>query len=308
MAKPDGYKEINTETNVSNVFFIRYVKYLIQKKNLNIIIVIVGRTGCGKSYAAASFAEMLHRAGVAKEFSVDNIHFKVKDFIKHIQEKDETGKFVLSNGDCLVLDEAGVNISSRDWYSEINKKAMNVLETFRWRGLITIMTVPDFSFIDSKARKLINMQFEPIDIIERQNICVIKPFMISVDKKTGKIYNPYYKYKNPIDGHIYKITRLFLPIPSAKLRHEYDKKKEAYSTELTEEVLRTLELSEIKQKLNHFQKRILNIMQKDSSLGYREIADLLGMTEKNTYKNIKYVYYLMGKEFNENPPEEKSKE
>lgn len=304
MRKPEGYKEIDPETNVSNVFFIRYIKYLIEQRNLNLIIVIVGNVGIGKSYAAASFSEMLNRAGIGNKFSVDNIHFKVKEFIEHIQRKGEDGKFILKNGDCLILDEAGVNISSRDWYSEINKKAMNVLETFRWRGLISIMTVPDFSFIDSKARKLINMQFEPIDIIKRQQICIIKPFMISVDKKTGKIYNPYYKYKNPVDGHIYKIIRLFLPIPSAKLRHEYDKKKEAYSTQLTEEVLRTLEMSEIKQKLNHYQKRMLNIMQKDSSLGYKEIGNLLGMSPKAAYKNIKYVYYIMGKEFNELPPEE----
>lgn len=308
MGKPEGYKEIKTETNSSNIFFLRYLNYAINQQNLNNIIVIVGRTGSGKSYAGISFAEMTLRAGISKKFDVSHIHFKAEGFIEHLEKRDENGAWLLGEGDCIIFDEAGVAISSREWFSLVNKRVMNVLETFRWRKLITIFTVPDISFIDSKARRLVNMLFEPRTIIKRQNICVIKPLMISWDKKKAdKMYTPYLKYKNPIDGQEYRIQNLFLPKPSAKLRHEYDKKKEKYASELTHDVLMEVKLLKIKQKLNSYQKKIFDIMHREKDYNYNTVSEILGISPQVAYKNLKYIHYVLGKDYNEEPPVKETK-
>lgn len=296
------YQNLNPYTNTSNVFFLRYNKYKIMVEKKNTIIVIIGPVGTGKSYSAVSYAELIQMIGLGGNFSVDRIHFDVLSFLGQIKAKDKDGKFVLKAGDCIILDEAGVNISSRDWYSETNKKLLNVLETFRWRGLITILTVPDISFIDSKARRLITFLFEMQHILKKQQIAIVKPLIVSINQRKGDIYYIYYQYRNPSDGIRYKITNLFLPMPSKELRLEYDKKKEAFATNLAEKMYRDIEWSSIKKDFNSQQKKILAIIQQEGDIGYKRVAEILATPEKGVYSNLKYIYFILGKKYDEVAP------
>lgn len=125
-------------------------------KNQNALIINVGPTGSGKSYAAIRTYEEVCR------------HRRLTPTIENIAIGD--GKQfleIVSSGppprSLVVFDEAGVGLPAREFHSIINKSIDYVLETFRRDQIGVIFTVPDFSFLDIKARKLMHYYCELID-------------------------------------------------------------------------------------------------------------------------------------------------
>lgn len=296
---------INPYENISNIFFLRYVNYKINIERRNIVIVIIGSCGSGKSWAGLSFAELCLNCGITKEFDINHVHLTTDEFIKQINARKENGKFVLGFGATIILDEAGVNMDARDWFTEQNKKLLHIIETFRWRRLITILTVPDLSFIDKKARKLVTMVFEPVRILRGQKISIIKPKLVNTNNQSGEIFYPFYSYKNPVDKRIYKIKNLYLPVPSTKLRNEYEKKKQDFATNLAETMMHELELSKVYPYTNLMQRRVLKvILDKNYDCSYKDVAKKLDLTDSYAYSNLKYLMSLLKKKYDEKPPED----
>jgi hypothetical protein len=192
------------------------------KQNKNFLVVITGATGSGKSYAALRWGECMD-----KEFNVNRIAFTAKEFIYILQQPD------LKSGSVIVFDEAGVGLSSREWYSVQNKLLNAIMQTFRWMNLVVIFTVPDFSFVDSQARKLFHMFCETDGINRQKRTVRLKPFIISVSKRTGKIYMPYPRFSSP-DG-VLKLERIDVHKPSRTLCNAYEAKKKYYGKGLIKE-------------------------------------------------------------------------
>lgn len=190
------------------------------KNNKNCLIIFTGDTGSGKSYAALRFAENLD-----PEFNWKRVVFTPDKFLEIIKY-DKT----LHSGNVIIFDEAGVGMASREWYSIQNKILSYVLQTFRFKNLIVIFTVPDFTYIDSQARKLFHFYFETSRILRKQKVCRCKPFRISVSRRTGKVYYVYPRFK--IDGTLFKLTACNFKMPSARLRKKYEKLKEVFADDL----------------------------------------------------------------------------
>ena len=139
--------------------FYKEILDMVFKKNRNCLIIITGDTGTGKSYLALKLAQELDPT-----FTPENISERVvchpKQFIDLVvNKKDE-----LKTGSVIVMDEAGVSMASREWYSYNNKALDYILQTFRYQKLIVIFTVPNMSFVDSHARRLFNFYIETIGI------------------------------------------------------------------------------------------------------------------------------------------------
>jgi len=169
----------------------------------------------GKSYSSLRLAEALD-----PNFDVSRIAFTPADFMNIINRKD------IKTGDIIIFDECGVGMSSRSWYSSTNKMINYILQTFRHQNLIVFFTVPDFSFVDSQARKLFHCYIETVSIKKRERKVVVKPLLLQNNPKLGKVY-----YKYPIiEGS--KITRLEISMPSLNLRRAYEKKKQEFTRDL----------------------------------------------------------------------------
>lgn len=194
--------------------FYEEVRTLIYKKNRNVLIVITGGTGTGKSYVAIKIAKDLDPTFTEKTMK-DRIISEPKDFLTIMDNPD------LSKGKVLIFDEAGVGVPAREWYSINNRAIDYILQTFRYRNLIVIFTVPLLSYVDTHARKLFRFYMETVDVDFNERTNEVKVFEFSINPKTGKIYMKYPVLK--FRGYWRKFTRWRFGIAPAKIVHEYEK-------------------------------------------------------------------------------------
>ena len=206
--------------------FIEFIKDRI-KKNRNCIIVIVGGTGSGKSWAALRLAETLD-----PNFTIDNLCFRAIDFVKLIN-KD------VPPGSVLMFDEGGVDLGSREFMSKKNRRLSKILQTVRYKNHIIIITVPDMSFLDAHARKLTHVVLSTMSINKRKGLNKLIPYIISTASMTGEIYTPHPRVMVPKQGLI-AIRNIYVKMPSIKLRHNYERVKTAFADNLYAETLKEL--------------------------------------------------------------------
>lgn len=120
-----------------------YIKSRVDR-NQNYVMLFVGQTGTGKSYAAMNLAEDLD-----PDFNINRVVFSADEFIT-VLNSDKS----LVKGSVIMWDEAGMGMPAREWYSISNKVISYVVQTFRVRGYILIMTTPSLKYIDSQIRSL----------------------------------------------------------------------------------------------------------------------------------------------------------
>ena len=111
------------------------------------------------------------------------------DALNEIRRKNIHGGFIL-------FDEVGASLNSRDFYKEINKAFSATLQiSGRWLPGV-VYTVPDWSFMDSQARKMCHYFTEMYR--NNKEYAIAKIFEIHIQKRTG---DTYFKYP------VHKITK-----------------------------------------------------------------------------------------------------
>jgi len=210
---------------------IEEIKNRLLEQNKNWLAIITGGTGSGKSWSALRLAEMID-----PDFNITKVCFTSKDFMKTLNSDK------IKKGACIVFDEAGVGIPSREWYSVSNKLINYVLQTFRHRNLAVIFTTPSFEFIDSQARKLFHFYFETMKIYRRAGVCILKPLMIQHNPRLGKTYFKYPEYPEGL------LKRLKVHKPSHELIMAYERKKKLFSKKLGEDIEETLAAASEKER------------------------------------------------------------
>jgi len=205
---------------------IRYIHRRI-KNNKNFLCTITGPTGSGKSWTALSIAELLD-----PEFNGDRIIFKARQLMKLINEGD------LKDGSVIVWDEAGIDLSNRNWQSVTNKMLNALLQTFRHKNFILFFTVPYHDFIDSSTRKLFHADFETQRINKIQEVVIIKPKLLQYNSNMGKWYRKYLKVQQ--NGAVVKIRKWAVPKPSDKIIKDYEERKNQFTKDLNQDIDREL--------------------------------------------------------------------
>lgn len=145
----------------------------------------------------------------------------------------------MPSGSVVVYEEAGVTLGHRDWQSLANRMIHYVLQTFRHRNLIVIFTVPDFSFFDASARKLMHCRAETNGIDRDKNQVILKPYFLSVSQSTGKVYNIFLRYSGGSQvggGSFRKLKMIKAGLPSRALLRDYEAKKRAFTDRLNREI------------------------------------------------------------------------
>ena len=169
---------------------VRYIHRRI-RNNKNFLATITGPTGSGKSWSALSMAELID-----KDFTIDRVIFRAKDLMKLISNGN------LKPGSVIVWDEAGIDLSNRNWQSVTNKMLNALLQTFRHKNFILFFTVPFHDFIDSSSRKLFHADFETQKINRNQSTVIIKPKLLQYNSNLAKWYRKYLKVQ--MNGSIIK--------------------------------------------------------------------------------------------------------
>lgn len=232
-----------------------WIKYLNQRirQNKNWLCIITGQTGSGKSWSALSLAEMID-----PEFNIDRCIFSGRDLMKLINSKK------LKKGSVIIWDEAGVDLSNRDWQSLTNRILNFLLQTFRHKCFILFFTTPYMDFVDSNTRKLFHAEMRCISIDYNKKTTTLNPQLIQYNPRMQKFY---YKYLKVIEkgGGLATIERLVVSKPSKELIDKYEAKKDRFTSELNADIERQLNRVYAKKKLKsltELQEKILGCWNK----------------------------------------------
>jgi len=216
------YKGIN-----EGEIFNKWLHSRLIRNNKNVLSAELGSTGSGKSYRDLRKAELWYDFHFKSKFPVENICFGVAQTMNILSIGN------LKKGSILIVEEAGVNLGSRNWQSKVSKMFNFVLQSFRSMNIGIFFNLPYLSMLDSQARHLLHYYAESsgIDYEKQQNKC--KPFFLQVAQGTGKIYRHYPKVK--INGKTTKVQRFNYSMPSKYLIDAYEEKKAKYLKDIIKE-------------------------------------------------------------------------
>ncbi len=186
--------------------------------NLNALIGVLGVPGSGKSYAALTIAEK-----VDPTFNIDRVCFSLEEFLKLLKSK-------LPKGSCVILDEAAVMANARTFQSMQNRIFNYIFITFRSSCLITFLCLPHITMLDSQAVKLLHYSIEPKSINRTTNTSTLNVLRIETNPWIKKAYKKH--AWSTAGGEIGQVMSIECPLPSLKLRKEYEAKKAKFRDEL----------------------------------------------------------------------------
>ena len=205
-----------------------------------------GETGGGKSYATLRLAYEVSQI-FNTPFTIEgNLDFKFDKLMKKMMNPDLQKK-----GTVFVMEETGAvgsGSSSREWQSQANKFFFSFLQTSRHRNQIFIMNCPSFSYLEKGARELVHAQFEAIGINYKLKKSYFKPFILQVNRRSGKIYFKYLRFK--VDGVKRKMNVINFSLPPDNLIEPYEKAKTDFTNDLNLSMIETK--ADIDAKLKKF--------------------------------------------------------
>lgn len=209
--------------NNTKYSWIAYIKGRIAN-NKNFISFIGGPTGSGKSYASLSIAQLIN-----PDFSIDNCVFTGAELMALVN----SGK--LRKGSVIIFEEAGIELSNRNWYSVMNKMLNFLLQTFRHRNFILILNSPYMDFVDAATRKLFHAEITTVKIDFEKELTVLKPQIIQYNSRYKKFYYKYLRVGLPGKG-LGAVKNWSVPKPTEELLKAYEEKKKAFTDSLNAEI------------------------------------------------------------------------
>ena len=191
----------------------------LNKKNQDIFIVCVGDKGSGKSWSSIRRGQK-----VDPNFSIRNVVSTLEELDAII--KDDS---LLPRGSMLVIDEGGIRdtASSKEWWSETNKRISELFQTIRYKNWGFIMTVPSISLIEKSLRTLAHMKFRTI--VTGQGEYFVKPTWLK-KFSSGDVTKIYDQYPTTRTGSRIKMVRC--KPPSLELIAAYEAKAETYKDQI----------------------------------------------------------------------------
>lgn len=232
------------------------------KNNLNVLILISGPTGSGKSYSAIYIANLITQLyGTTKPFCVDDIVFTTLDFIKRFKELSAQSDRGI--GSCLVVDESGVMINSRSSMSVNNVTITEIFEMLRFTQINVLFCVPAVEMTDLQIRRLNHyiMMAQPINRKTcpnwQKNLSTVRVYRVMHGNTPGEKEQNFktacpvvpVKVVNSCGEHFIKDVRcpqMWLPRADEKILLEYEEKKRSYVMSCINRAEKKLEVSERK--------------------------------------------------------------
>lgn len=257
-------------------YFCSYILRRISR-NQNFLCAITGSTGSGKSWSALRLAETLD-----PNFSADNICFTARQFLDLVNGKAKQ----LKKGSVILFDEMQVSLGHLD-FQTLQAKLLNyVLQTFRHRNFILLITTPHFNFINATSRKLFHSRMETLSIDKNKQQVKLKPYLLQVSQDEGKIYRKYLRVYSEAMG-IVPLKVINVAKPSPELIDAYEHKKNEFTTQLNESIasdLARLEEGRGQKELTSIQEEIVKDL--IAGLSVSEIATKRGNPEQVIYFHI----------------------
>ena len=197
-------------------FFSRIIYGRIFSKN-NVLILITGPTGIGKSWAGLRICERYD-----PDFDPEvNLVFTVDEFLKAIK--------TLPNRSFIMWDEPGVYIGHRQWYSLSNKIVSLVMQSFRFKLLNVVFCLPSMYYMDKVSREMCHF------LLQMQSRGIAAVYAIRKSPLSDWTFTPY-------------IGTLHLEPPSKELVEVYERRREEHMERLYDELGKEYEVMMLRRK------------------------------------------------------------
>jgi len=264
------------DTKRPEKFWISYIRGRIERKK-NFLGVITGPTGSGKSWSALSLCYQ-----VDPTFTPERIVFSMKELMNLINNGD------LKTGSAILWDESGIDISNRSWQSLANKLINFLLQTFRHKRLVLIMTVPYMDFVDSNTRKLFHAEFLTQKIDYSNKSCKVKAQLIQYNPRNKKFYYKYLRIRTRLG--VAPLTAWNIEAPPLWLAEEYERLKEKFTLKLNKDIQEQLEPTEqVKEQkpLTEIQSNVLELMEEFGNV--KEVAERMKVTPRTIFFHLNQI-------------------
>src|ERR1700747_1802285 len=165
-------------------------------------LIVANRLRMGKTYAALRLGELLDPS-----FTVDeNVGFETTWYMKKAMASPR--------GTILVLDEPNRAIGNRSWYTEQNQRFANYLQTNAYKQVHALLPLPHEHLADNAVTSVCTF------LIEMMSQGIGMCYVYVRDNKNRNYKTRTYTWGPPL--HFKK--------PSAKIVHQYEKKRDDYTT------------------------------------------------------------------------------
>jgi len=251
--------------------------------NQHAIVMIEGKTGTGKSNAALDFAfnvslHMADKLGGRPEdyFTTNNVAILTGEEVIRV------AKNIKQHG-IYILDDIGAEgLNARNWQSDINAVMTKILQTFRTKENLLIMTVPDRGFVDKIARNLLHYKIVMVQAWFSQGITLAKLATVTKqsNKDNGNNYYPFIREKDIVYNFaFFKRAPKHLIVSYEKARHEIEEKMRLDSIAEFEENI-SKESVNNQSRADPIESVVCNIKLSSPDLSNRGISEVL----KKDYK------------------------
>ncbi|HEA46687.1 MAG TPA: hypothetical protein ENH99_02805 [Candidatus Pacearchaeota archaeon] len=257
------------------------------KKNKNILLAMTGMTGSGKSYTSLRMCELYYQEKFNKPFQIENVCFSISELMKLLTSK------TLKRGEMIILEEAGTSLNSLDYQNKVSKLFSFILQSFRSMNIGLIFTLPVLTMLNKSARMLLHAHYVTSGIDFYTKTCKIKPLYHQLNQERGKSYWKFQRIK--VNGEIHTIKRLNFLIPSKELRDAYEKKKNKFVYDLSEDFVNHLNQIERDQQRKMARDDLSDVERDifedvvESGLTPSQSAEKRGRTKSSTYDGLRRI-------------------
>ena len=273
-------RKLESETGV----LLRWMDARFKKKK-TVTLFITGNLGTGKSYVSIDIGVLWYKYHFKKDFPVNHICFDMERAMDLLTSGE------LKPGELIILEEVGVNLNSKLFWSKTNQFFNYYMQTYRAKQIFIVFNCPVFSMLDKSTRILVNANFITQKIDYNEKVCIVKPLFLQLNQQSGKIYNRYLRIttKNPYGYRIRKpIKRMGFHLPPKELLEEYERNKNMFLDVLGKKVLENIKVGD-KKPLTEFQSDIFYYVKDNPGLLQKEYAEHFGKKPERISENISYI-------------------
>lgn len=258
-------------------YFTSYIKQRIGR-NKNFICCCTGQTGSGKSWSMLALAEQLD-----PNMDERNICFTPLQLMDLVNGKSKQ----LKRGSVILFDEIQVSMGHLDYQSMQAKMLNYLLQTFRHRNFVLLVTSPHFHYVNKSARQLFHCRMETVTIDTNAKQVVLKPLLLQTNQSTGKVYAKYLRVATG-EGAV-PLKRLRVGLPSPELIAKYEMKKTEFTDSLNKEISEKLQADIDKKKPRLTKKQEEIVLHLIDGKKVEELAEELGINIRSLYQHIEAI-------------------
>lgn len=211
---------------------VKYAKMRI-RLNKNLLILIVGGVGSGKTYAGLDLALNISKE-LETTFTIkNNMDFSFGALLKKMNLPEN-----YKAGSVFLFEEVGSVASgsaSREWQSKSNAFFHSFMQTSRHRNQILIMTCPVFGSLDKGSRELIHLLITMRGINKQNKKSYASVLYLQTNALTGKIYT--HSLRIISENEAKKLVKISFDLPPEDILREYEAKKLQFTSKLNQRII-----------------------------------------------------------------------